>query len=1624
MILQRLFVVLLVVLSSSVSYAQTPIVTEDYDKLVWGLSESEAGHFKQVVEDTPILDLEGSSMLELSRWLDKTSDRLSTAIEKEGEQFAVYRTFFVASEDAHLDNYKHRPNAQNYYRGYVYVTTGMVKKLLSSLNADPATITEAQAREFLDGLAGLIADQYAEPKQDEMSRFRLRSMQDLNWGRLQADQVATDLLALKILRSAGFDQSALLTGLELSYGPRAFTKRDFFRRTLGALFSIKPEQKLRLNLVRAALAHDRLNLGEISPEPMAFDLEALRSDLSRLLAGHEAYLKTRNLNDGMAVESEPTFTEHLRSLKMWLDKTSDGDSKTSSEYRGRLLALKSVLDKRGTGLTKAEFAEFTNLIDFIFVDKVFMLSENQVSWKGDDFGKVLKKRLTNTDMNEVRRRQKLLNDHPAFNSPFFEAWLEQRLKNVWQVVPFGDEGEFEFLPSVFPEKITSRIYDAVLSRLSEQNPLPRARILLGLLYGNISMGGDIERDFRILSELKALIAAEPVAFEAVAQVWTEISGTERKYANERLIRWEKAHPNDQRLLEVQASILRMLLEHPESAGAQSFQKSTLSYDSARIMEVLAWQLDLSQKFLRFKRHTALKTAGLVKELTRIFSNPSWKAHIDAVFAGKEAISKSSEARTPLDAAIKMLNDDGTPFRVGDKLILFRSLMPAWSNGESYIKARLAAIQALKNGFQSRAAIDFYEDALKAGHADPFKLITDIAGENADIQFELFASNGDRFIEFVTKLGKRGLLSEQRAFELLDRFLTGSTDGELAPGLFNVNQASARRLWSLYRKQGISGVEFLKRFLPGFEAARYGKIDLKIENYLLKNAIRDAQRVNVPILPQYARVITHLSDQLLDDVRRDLGLKKGVKAGSPEFVAAFKTNFPLMLEYYRLIFNPDGKLIPTHLRGLVSYDALDDLSKSFVGMIPENLDLDMYEKLWTELSTKRANQYTDELFEKHLLKGKTPEQLLETLRYNRVFSERLKIEALRVALEPEIKALEKSSPPSDKGLYEVTNKIQGFASKSSRFKDTFLEDLAWRLNLGEAQLVKFVEPMKSFNYAAMDIRTVNLMSATSVLLEKLSNADKLRLVDYIREPHGELLAAVPSIQKAFDDLNAKVHWLNEQNNVQEMEAFVRDASENERHLMLELVVGTKEVGLWFQGDKIREELFERAKLEPNSRNRVLFDSYLMALPEYEHSIILSYLLALDRGSDKGGFDLVSVLEMHRTPGVKFAQMASILGIFGEETREQLAKTKDRAMKPSKYEIYKMLKEVYPTALYDSIKSVKRMLGSGSLKVVALVEFKDGTMEAVSIKRPHADDTIRSTLDLAERWMTHLRKNPEYTDAYDYEYYLSQLRKQLSNEVKFETEVIASREMIGLYKDAKPVRGWSFGKVPPSEKRLQTNDVLHFMPITDSTKYDKMSDEDKRAAAELILEHELKLLFKVGIFDADRTLGNYLFNPKEKKVYPLDMGQVYHLERRGFLTPDDRFYLAQLIMALSDADHAKAARRIMRVFLILNESDKALEREQQQKLQDKIQEALSAQNVRFDQRLLRVLTEANLAGIHIPLRYSMGVVKGLTILSNENYSRFLPEGFIEARIREFARWQVARAKVIELLGRNKCEAYLLK
>lgn len=922
------------------------------------------------------------------------------------------------------------------------------------------------------------------------------------------------------------------------------------------------------------------------------------------------------------------------------------------------------------------------------------------------------------------------------------------------------------------------------------------------------------------------------------------------------------------------------------------------------------------------------------------------------------------------------------------------------------------------GFLTERAGRLAEFLRANGSADVLKTLELFFKGAGNVRKKVFA-NGDAMIAILDTWHKNGILDDAAFDVALDKYVF-SPRPELHESLplEQLSLDSAYVLWRHFRSKDDPRAVFglLEKIAKAF---RVEPPSDGVE--ALTEETRRFMQAGVKTAPGYGKFMEFAKDGFTDDLRRLIGVNRDIKVGDPEFAKALGKNYADVLDFVKLIFNPDGQGVAAEFRGLVKYHSLDVPAESLLALFPEGaLSSAQSEEIWREFSAKRANRPTDTFFEtrvyphiKCLPEAERAARYREILDQGKLRSERLKSELMTVAIHSELTRLsERAGQLSDRDVRPLIETVTSRIPDSSRFRDDLLEKIAWKLELSESQLAKFIEPLKSFNFHTMNPLTVNLLSALSVTMEKLKNSEKLALIQYFKEPKGSLKGVLPWLAR----FNADVNWellkwgVKDFDWMDHLESFVRDAGEGDRLVLIELLVGSRGNGLWHADEKWRAELYELAGLEPGTTKRKLFDAYLLALPAYEHSVTLSYLIAT-QGEGGGGSELLRILETFDTPGIKFAQMASVLGIFGPERSEELASAKDRALPPTRSLVYEQLKKHLTAEEFSHIKHVRRLLGSGSVKFVVLVEYDDGTKEAVSIRRPFLDERIASTMDIVKLWSDELRKDAEFSSEYDFDYYLDALRLQLAEEIQFSREVGLSQGMADEYAKIPEHKGWGFEPVRPSMHRTQSDHILHFMAVEGAVPFDELSEEDKIAASELVVAAELHLLFDRRHFDADRHMGNFLFDPKTKRVYPIDMGQAYELEGNGWFSPGDPYAVAEILYGVTDKDPERGAATLARVFLRIEEDAPSRDADFARELSGAIAAILKAESSEDPARQLKmktfkVLAELNKKRVHLPLHFTMGVVKGLMIVLNEKYAKAVDPEFITSRLEGFVRCQMTK------------------
>lgn len=266
-------------------------VHRKFTDAIIGLHPKEVENLQSIYDQYDVLDCRGSGFVALDDWIEKLTERLTESVTKIGESYPEYRVAILDSDEVNAFVHKHRSAGQKYYRGHVFISIGLIRRMAATLldkkdedvtATDIASIDPKFLAEILSGTDGVSAHEFGHPKEDEVIKWELRGAQDYsaqNHG--QADETATDLMALKILKGARLPASDMLAGLELLYGHKP-SSQPLWLRGAAALTSSHPEANFRMNIVRGGLIYQRRDEGRYVVEPIAYDEAGMRENLARL----------------------------------------------------------------------------------------------------------------------------------------------------------------------------------------------------------------------------------------------------------------------------------------------------------------------------------------------------------------------------------------------------------------------------------------------------------------------------------------------------------------------------------------------------------------------------------------------------------------------------------------------------------------------------------------------------------------------------------------------------------------------------------------------------------------------------------------------------------------------------------------------------------------------------------------------------------------------------------------------------------------------------------------------------------------------------------------------------------------------------------------------------------------------------------------------------------------------------------------------------------------------------------------------------------------------------------------------------------------------------------------------
>ncbi len=1605
-----------------------------------GLHPKEVHDLQGCFDTMKVIDLEASGLREVDGWLCKLQERLTRGVETFGDFYPEYRVYFVLDETVNACVYKFREPAQKFYRGHVFINVGLLREMMKNAGG---TWSIEEVEETIAGVQGVLAHEVAHPKEDELVRWETQASHDgfANFFN-QMDEICADIIAQRVLKAADLSADNMLTGLKLVFGEKA-DLGERVQRSAEAVLSTHPENRVREGLNRASLVYLRMEEGKYEVKKIDYDAQRMRYELSCMVGALESKFHAIRVKEQAKENGISAIVACMDEITLELKKMSENRRGSRADTYKKYVELVSVLNEvyvEGGSLSADDEKKLIEFLEYILTFGEANFSSGL--WTRGGFGSSGENPF-GYNPEHVRRAQKLYDKLALFKDGAVEKWLDGKLgEGFWRFVRSDYVGSFHLLTLILPRDMVRKVYERALSGNDlEEIPLKKqALFIMEMINGCILMGGETDDlEIRLIDSIRTFYkkgygdggaeAYREAYLEALADLENVLYLDDEKdeYIKDRFLLTDDRR---RALVEAWGGLFKEMILRPDiviknkTLLAMVFNQYKTYFSEAKpfFWTMINASLNPDDPPRDFVANNPVDSQKIFEFMMETFQSEPWQNTFRGIFQSGNPHSGSVSVNYDSEwTAVRLFSAsrNGLAFTPQQNRAISEVIFSAAADASPDSKmfsgriigevVALDRIPSMDSTALRHSVVRVASLVRQKTGKDLFEYLEGLLESRKIVVTKTFLG-GYKLVTVIEILRDNLLISEKRYHELIEQYVFHAFSGEsnTRRALDNANRHAAYAVWKRFRsgKYPQGPVEFLEKIRDLY------RFDASLIPHQEERAMADA---GVSVDPSYSRYYATIADGLADDFVKIIG--KG-DAG-----VSFNANYDSIIRFLSLIFQPEGRPIEARFRKIVDYSRLEYVASKLMPLVPaESLDLGRRFEIWSVMASSRTHNKLDDFFETHIyadLKAMPGERRREVYRYildhALLRSERLTSELVSDVISPLLDELKQFAPDiSDARLIPVIRLVANCLPQSSRFRDEVIENIAWELELNESLLYKYVEPMRSSNFRTIHPSAMNLLPPPSVTLEKISVKEKLQLIDYFKNPAKPLRTVLPWIDGFSEELNRQMErrGFNGVSFIDTLETFIRDAGDNERLVMNELIIGSRGTGLWYMSEEVREQLFEKAGMPKGSVERKLFDAYLGAIPKYEHSITLSYLITTY--GQYAGSQLLRIMEMFDAPGIKFAQMSSVLGIFGPERSAELAEAKDRALPTTRTKVIELLKKNLPPEEFAKIRRIHRKLGSGSVKYVVLVEYVDGSREAVSIRRPFLEKRIESTLDILKEWARNLKAYPELVEDYDFDYYLESLRSQLADEIGFDREFQSAAEIAPLYSSARSHKGWSFEPLPPSKGRVHNENILQFRAVEDAVPFGELSAKDREAVGELILVTELDLMLHRNIFDADRHLGNYLFDPQRKKVYAIDIGQKYALQPNGLVSAGDSYNIARLIRGFTMRDTSLGANVLADVFLDIAEAVPSGGNELRYALVGRLSDALT-KDADMRGRVFRALAALNNLRIRIPLRFSMGVIKGLTILLSEDYAKAVSPKFIEDRIRPFVEAQLVFGGRFALFGK---------
>jgi hypothetical protein len=332
------------------------------------------------------------------------------------------------------------------------------------------------------------------------------------------------------------------------------------------------------------------------------------------------------------------------------------------------------------------------------------------------------------------------------------------------------------------------------------------------------------------------------------------------------------------------------------------------------------------------------------------------------------------------------------------------------------------------------------------------------------------------------------------------------------------------------------------------------------------------------------------------------------------------------------------------------------------------------------------------------------------------------------------------------------------------------------------------------------------------------------------------------------------------------------------------------GLLSTGDG-KEMLFNRI-LGAHAKNevaRTVLESYLVHAPPEDGPYLLGYAFGSLVEKEPGAIpELGDIFRAGGPFGAKVAQALRAASILPADKNKELDGFFDKALPPTRQEIYDDLKQIYGDDM-ESIENVRHVVGSGSINYVVLVDVRfahstESTPIALRITRSNTRALVKKENEIWEKVLKELSLSRNKA-VRRFALVAEELRQEVMHSLGEDGDELnqkVERENLELarksYQRELPgMPGWKVEvtrvdplaqkQIPEKfQKSASAFQFVNHVPVAE------IGDPKLRAdIARAILDSEL-LAIDSGVFDPEGHPGNWLVDIQNKRLVRLDMAKL--------------------------------------------------------------------------------------------------------------------------------------------------------